>query len=140
MIRRPPRSTRTDTLFPYTTLFRSHPPSALSRDRASVVLEAAAVPYRHQRYGRTVPPRECAAGDPARATGGNGNRVWRPSTGGPDRTTTARSHPARRDPGAAHALPEGIPAQSHGGPELQADRQSVRRSAEHKSELQYIMC
>src|SRR3546814_7705406 len=29
MIRRPPRSTRTDTLFPYTTLFRS----ALSRAR-----------------------------------------------------------------------------------------------------------
>src|SRR3546814_5858562 len=29
MIRRPPRSTRTDTLFPYTTLFRS-----LSRSRA----------------------------------------------------------------------------------------------------------
>src|SRR3546814_10970017 len=25
MIRRPPRSTRTDTLFPYTTLFRSAP-------------------------------------------------------------------------------------------------------------------
>src|SRR3546814_8470014 len=32
MIRRPPRSTRTDTLFPYTTLFRSaHPPGRLSR-------------------------------------------------------------------------------------------------------------
>src|SRR3546814_2406098 len=30
MIRRPPRSTRTDTLFPYTTLFRSAP--AASRD------------------------------------------------------------------------------------------------------------
>src|SRR3546814_2368359 len=30
MIRRPPRSTRTDTLFPYTTLFRSPPaPSAV---------------------------------------------------------------------------------------------------------------
>src|SRR3546814_8705089 len=28
MIRRPPRSTRTDTLFPYTTLFRSSSPSA----------------------------------------------------------------------------------------------------------------
>src|SRR3546814_7836437 len=29
MIRRPPRSTRTDTLFPYTTLFRSRrPPTA----------------------------------------------------------------------------------------------------------------
>src|SRR6056297_4286421 len=30
MIRRPPRSTRTDTLFPYTTLFRS-PPAAGGR-------------------------------------------------------------------------------------------------------------
>src|SRR3546814_6602247 len=29
MIRRPPRSTRTDTLFPYTTLFRSRPPPHL---------------------------------------------------------------------------------------------------------------
>src|SRR3546814_14615136 len=29
MIRRPPRSTRTDTLFPYTTLFRSYPLSGL---------------------------------------------------------------------------------------------------------------
>src|SRR6056297_3832302 len=27
MRRRPPRSTRTDTLFPYTTLFRSAPPA-----------------------------------------------------------------------------------------------------------------
>src|SRR3546814_7349382 len=34
MIRRPPRSTRTDTLFPYTTLFRSCPLShALIRRR-----------------------------------------------------------------------------------------------------------
>src|SRR3546814_3438577 len=30
MIRRPPRSTRTDTLFPYTTLFRSRDPSSHS--------------------------------------------------------------------------------------------------------------
>src|SRR3546814_15279491 len=28
MLRRPPRSTRTDTLFPYTTLFRSNRPVA----------------------------------------------------------------------------------------------------------------
>src|SRR3546814_11885627 len=32
MIRRPPRSTRTDTLFPYTTLFRSPAAVALYRD------------------------------------------------------------------------------------------------------------
>src|SRR3546814_3561008 len=31
MIRRPPRSTRTDTLFPYTTLFRSSTEAALGR-------------------------------------------------------------------------------------------------------------
>src|SRR3546814_20449018 len=30
MIRRPPRSTRTDTLFPYTTLFRSRPVSEVA--------------------------------------------------------------------------------------------------------------
>src|SRR3546814_2511422 len=39
MIRRPPRSTRTDTLFPYTTLFRSCPkdwkPAASSSRRCS---------------------------------------------------------------------------------------------------------
>src|SRR3546814_9241650 len=33
MIRRPPRSTRTDTLFPYTTLFRSHLREALGELR-----------------------------------------------------------------------------------------------------------
>src|SRR3546814_12179808 len=33
MIRRPPRSTRTDTLFPYTTLFRSLPPHRRQRLR-----------------------------------------------------------------------------------------------------------
>src|SRR3546814_4904563 len=32
MIRRPPRSTRTDTLFPYTTLFRSRNEAKLSAD------------------------------------------------------------------------------------------------------------
>src|SRR3546814_3840660 len=44
MIRRPPRSTRTDTLFPYTTLFRS-------RARVSVEGPASHVFIR----GRTVP-------------------------------------------------------------------------------------
>src|SRR3546814_4415508 len=34
MIRRPPRSTRTDTLFPYTTLFRS----GLAHDRKDMLL------------------------------------------------------------------------------------------------------
>src|SRR3546814_3460821 len=38
MIRRPPRSTRTDTLFPYTTLFRSDVPETVHR----IAVEAAA--------------------------------------------------------------------------------------------------
>src|SRR3546814_12363405 len=36
MIRRPPRSTRTDTLFPYTTLFRS---VQLIDDKGNIVLD-----------------------------------------------------------------------------------------------------
>src|SRR3546814_3029805 len=47
MIRRPPRSTRTDTLFPYTTLFRSDEVADISQivygsgkiDRASAVID-----------------------------------------------------------------------------------------------------
>src|SRR3546814_20763688 len=42
MIRRPPRSTRTDTLFPYTTLFRS---KTLIRRRLALMLGLA----RHRR-------------------------------------------------------------------------------------------
>src|SRR3546814_8925859 len=46
MIRRPPRSTRTDTLFPYTTLFRSHDAHARSSSRCG----AGA----HRRYARNL--------------------------------------------------------------------------------------
>src|SRR3546814_12030585 len=42
MIRRPPRSTRTDTLFPYTTLFRSRDKAATSRWWGELRAEAAA--------------------------------------------------------------------------------------------------
>src|SRR3546814_15256108 len=47
MIRRPPRSTRTDTLFPYTTLFRSrrdllgHPGRRRTRGRCQGIAEYA---------------------------------------------------------------------------------------------------
>src|SRR3546814_4607431 len=44
MIRRPPRSTRTDTLFPYTTLFRS------PRQRDGMVVD----PATGLQYGSTV--------------------------------------------------------------------------------------
>src|SRR3546814_13456406 len=45
MIRRPPRSTRTDTLFPYTTLFRSPPRGRWPiLQRLRPALEVAVVP------------------------------------------------------------------------------------------------
>src|SRR3546814_19696394 len=41
MIRRPPRSTRTDTLFPYTTLFRSLPEVAVPALSVQALVENA---------------------------------------------------------------------------------------------------
>src|SRR3546814_3393657 len=55
MIRRPPRSTRTDTLFPYTTLFRSHGlgfhRTATGGDQATI----AGVGYAHEDSDRLAP-------------------------------------------------------------------------------------
>src|SRR3546814_15037849 len=46
MIRRPPRSTRTDTLFPYTTLFRSCPADRRGSSRAvATTLEGPGRPW-----------------------------------------------------------------------------------------------
>src|SRR3546814_9785900 len=64
MIRRPPRSTRTDTLFPYTTLFRSYCSAQLPRlDPLDPLEEAHQGEARHQaRAGdsrrRPLRPRE----------------------------------------------------------------------------------
>src|SRR3546814_12378643 len=46
MIRRPPRSTRTDTLFPYTTLFRSHLPRAVIAVEDRRFYEHGGIDYR----------------------------------------------------------------------------------------------
>src|SRR3546814_20029062 len=61
MIRRPPRSTRTDTLFPYTTLFRSAPRCCPSPDNAG----ASAATCRNARSARLA----CSC-DPAKAVTG----------------------------------------------------------------------
>src|SRR3546814_1343732 len=45
MIRRPPRSTRTDTLFPYTTLFRSD--DVLQVADPVLLRQVACLPVRH---------------------------------------------------------------------------------------------
>src|SRR3546814_8215038 len=81
MIRRPPRSTRTDTLFPYTTLFRSpaaHPPEQPDLRR---VLPADPAERERDRVPRSTP-----AGAPAAAGGDTGG--GRPAVGDPDRGET----------------------------------------------------
>src|SRR3546814_19305848 len=51
MIRRPPRSTRTDTLFPYTTLFRSKRAGGTSRNAESPDLRVCQRRTRQTRGG-----------------------------------------------------------------------------------------
>src|SRR3546814_7076944 len=46
MLRRPPRSTRTDTLFPYTTLFRSQPLALVADYGAIAMAELASISER----------------------------------------------------------------------------------------------
>src|SRR3546814_9414320 len=67
MIRRPPRSTRTDTLFPYTTLFRSHIGQQCRRSARSQF---------RQDGPRRLPPRRRGASD--------GRRPLREGGVGPD--------------------------------------------------------
>src|SRR3546814_5645992 len=57
MMRRPPRSTRTDTLFPYTTLFRSavHPGPVQIGEAAQQALAASAAPRERLRPRVIVP-------------------------------------------------------------------------------------
>src|SRR3546814_13512931 len=69
MIRRPPRSTRTDTLFPYTTLFRSHEGrDRPARHRLLPQRRWLGRQYRHGRRGCEQPRSVWRARDPAPAT------------------------------------------------------------------------
>src|SRR3546814_1875296 len=71
MIRRPPRSTRTDTLFPYTTLFRS--PTGTRKSRAGA---SAATPPSAAARARPAARPACATsgGGSATSPGGCPNR------------------------------------------------------------------
>src|SRR3546814_12043397 len=88
MIRRPPRSTRTDTLFPYTTLFRSdrrvrpdRPPGRSDPEHAAAQLAQA-------------------GGDGAEARAGRVDRRAR-GTGEAGRKPGTPAHPAEARPGRA---------------------------------------
>src|SRR3546814_4187115 len=55
MIRRPPRSTRTDTLFPYTTLFRSGQPLAIAAADVGPHVESMQMAVRLAKAGIPTP-------------------------------------------------------------------------------------
>src|SRR3546814_1733020 len=61
MIRRPPRSTRTDTLFPYTTLFRSDRPVMHLVEQRRRVDQHRGHPQRPAEAQRPWPPGEAGA-------------------------------------------------------------------------------
>src|SRR3546814_19758514 len=91
MIRRPPRSTRTDTLCPYTTLFRSgrrHAPLAAPRPpERQVRAERAA------RVGRPAPQRRVEEGFVDRGRGANQGAHLADQIGGIGRETGQRVPP-----------------------------------------------
>src|SRR3546814_17818266 len=76
MIRRPPRSTRTDTLFPYTTLFRSIDPARKPADYAALAdlrsdfRDLGCAKFSHRPVARQPADMAREIGDEARAIGG----------------------------------------------------------------------
>src|SRR3546814_10641293 len=92
MIRRPPRSTRTDTLFPYTTLFRSAAPHRRACQRT--VSPARDAPGQHRRPDRNLP----AAGRDRRAALARARRFRRARQ---HLAGISRGHPLFRPSGAS---------------------------------------
>src|SRR3546814_1092878 len=138
MIRRPPRSTRTDTLFPYTTLFRSGPRRSWSPRPQNTPGERS---YRSSRADWQRPKRN--RGNPTDRTHKDGYRHWA--------MPRWRSH--RGVAPLAHRRNENAPVwrnartkSGRGKPSaiLSAHNNGVQtahrfRSEEHTSELQSLM-
>src|SRR3546814_8324124 len=99
MIRRPPRSTRTDTLFPYTTLFRSKEPA----------------------HGRIAPAPLRAA--PPLARRNPDRNMGRPRRGRQSPPSRGLLRLARRDPRSARPCPpRGAPGCCNGAPRGQGGK------------------
>src|SRR3546814_9552536 len=101
IIRRPPRSTRTDTLFPYTTLFRSEPAGKFPANRS------AHFPLRLRR-------KAAPGGAAAFATGARSGGKWtRPGFRRPRRSEeqTSELQSLMRTSSAVFCLKKNIPQQ-----------------------------
>src|SRR3546814_2826750 len=116
MIRRPPRSTRTDTLFPYTTLFRS-------------------ASFPGCRGSSSLFPSDRLSGD-GHAIGRNTDAQERRrerGAAGIDGVERAQRGPAER------ATARLFPLLGRGGAERPLPTEQTTRSEEHTSELQSLM-
>src|SRR3546814_2105550 len=91
MLRRPPRSTRTDTLFPYTTLFRSRrpdrPADGLAPDRAGPHPRTAGDFRRAEVSGAIRHARESRGSSPAQLH----HRPFRPGVRSEEHTSELQS-------------------------------------------------
>src|SRR3546814_12591223 len=107
MIRRPPRSTRTDTLFPYTTLFRSPRRAYRTRKRSASSL----VEWRFQEPGRLPAGPGYRDDEPIRASAGRRVRSW-PVHGGGAGGAWPGNEPALADEASGSAArtvsPQGV--------------------------------
>src|SRR3546814_5594799 len=140
MLRRPPRSTRTDTLFPYTTLFRS---LGYGRLRRQLPARRDADPLRELQPDGQVPRPAGDRARPRRRLPGD-----RPLCSEEAGSCGGRAAPCGRSaprsellPLRHHARPARLPALSarwH-GEGRGAPRGRALRSEEHTSELQSLM-
>src|SRR3546814_5083140 len=115
MLRRPPRSTRTDTRFPYTTLFRSPPPLppvATNVRSGAALMQRSFAPVQWAVRGLIPQGTEILSAPP------KAGKSWLVLQ-------------------ACVAVAAGVPLWSGRDPEAQGD--TLYRSEEHTSELQSLM-
>src|SRR3546814_4626974 len=133
MIRRPPRSTRTDTLFPYTTLFRSAPSKLSSLAKTAQLSpargESLPLPFKPRQHVHRV---DTDFGDGVAAFHDEERRFAQPGDGLADPQVVGALQLELRD----RVLLESVDAER--------DHQNFRRvsgdrSEEHTSELQSLM-
>src|SRR3546814_17208104 len=120
MIRRPPRSTRTDTLFPYTTLFRSGSHRTQHRKKG---LELASVNQGSKQVAdmRGNSPHDTSTGKTSAnktspPSGSAGSASAAPAAAGSRSTPAAGSPPPLHDRTVAGASPGRAQRRGRGGP------------------------